>query len=92
VHEHFILACEKEDPRIARKIVHDHKNIPLPTRRTNPGRTNCVHMKQLTGAFSHHQIDWWVRSSNHLPVTTGGTDEILLKLELRQSSDQAQAT
>ena len=58
----------------------------------NPGRTNYVYMKQLTWAFSHHQIDWWVRSNNHLPVTTGGTDEVLLKLELRQSSDQAQAT
>src|SRR5579883_2035427 len=42
--ESFILGLHEKDPRIARKVINYDKNIPLPTRRTHPSWTNCVHV------------------------------------------------
>src|SRR5579883_2008901 len=40
----FILGLHEKDPRIARKVINYDKNIQLPTHRTHPRRTNCVHV------------------------------------------------
>jgi hypothetical protein len=32
----FILGLHEEHPRIARSVVNNHKNIPLPPKRANP--------------------------------------------------------
>src|SRR5579859_3352899 len=63
--ESFILGLHEKDPRIARKVINHNKNIPLPTCRTHPSWTNCVHMQKLSGVVGHHLIHRWVRSSNH---------------------------
>jgi hypothetical protein len=41
------LVSQKEDPSIARIVVHDHKEIPFPTRRAHTSWRNQVHMEQL---------------------------------------------
>src|SRR5579859_674720 len=40
----FILGLHEKDPRISRKVINHDKNVPLPTRRTHPTWTNCVHV------------------------------------------------
>jgi hypothetical protein len=40
----LILAHHEKDPRVSRKVINNHKNIPLPTFRPNPSRTNRVHV------------------------------------------------
>jgi hypothetical protein len=39
------LVSQKEDPSIARIVVHNHKDIPFPTRRAHTSWTNQVHME-----------------------------------------------
>jgi hypothetical protein len=43
--KHFILALQKENPRITRIIINNHQNIPLATHGANPRRTDNVHME-----------------------------------------------
>ena len=44
----LILSHHKEHLRVAREVIDNHKHIPLPSKRANPGWTNSVHMKQFT--------------------------------------------
>ena len=85
--KHLLLRLKKEHPREPREIIHYHKHIPLPTDRPNPSRTNSVHMQQLIRIRSHHLINRCMGSSNHLSMTAWMTNQILLQLELGQSSD-----
>jgi hypothetical protein len=75
----LILHLHEEHPRIARKVVNDHKYIPHPPKRANPSWTNSVHMKHFAGLRSHHLGDRGMGSDNHLVVTTRVTDKIFLK-------------
>jgi hypothetical protein len=43
--KHFILALQQEDPRVARIVINDNKNIPLVSHGANPRRTDNVHME-----------------------------------------------
>jgi hypothetical protein len=52
----LILCCHKEHQRVARVVVDNHKHIPLPSKRANPGWTNIVHMKQFTRMRGHHLV------------------------------------
>jgi hypothetical protein len=48
------LVSQKEDPSIARIVVHDHKDKPFPTHRAHTSWTNQVHMKQLAWHLCHN--------------------------------------
>jgi hypothetical protein len=74
-------------PQVARVIINKHK--PLATYRLNLGRTNDVHMKQLSVLFGHHQINWQIGSNNHLAMSARRASQIIFKCELEQSLDQA---
>jgi hypothetical protein len=43
--KHFILALQKENPRVTRVVVNDYKNVPLTFYRANLRRTDNVHME-----------------------------------------------
>jgi hypothetical protein len=75
----LILHHHKEHPRVAREVVDNHKHIPLPSKRANPGRTNSVHMKQFARMPGHHLGDRGMGSGNHFAMTTRVTDKIFLK-------------
>jgi hypothetical protein len=85
----LILHPHEEHPRIARKVINDHKNIPHSPERANPSWTNNVHMKQFAGLRSHHLGDREMGCSNHLAMTTRVTDKIFLKFQLGKSLDEA---
>jgi hypothetical protein len=87
--ENLILCLHEEHPRIARKIINDHKHIPHPLERANPSWTNSFHMKQFAGLQGHHLGDQGIGTRNHLVMMTRVIDNILLKFQLGQSLDQA---
>jgi hypothetical protein len=43
--KHFILALQEENPRVARVVINDDKNVPLATHGANLRRTDSVHME-----------------------------------------------
>jgi hypothetical protein len=45
VFKYFILAFQKEDPRVMRIVINHDKNIPLATHGANPRGTDSVHME-----------------------------------------------
>jgi hypothetical protein len=45
VFKYFILAFQKENPRVTRIVVNNDKNIPLTSHGANPRGTNSVHME-----------------------------------------------
>jgi len=58
--ESLILGSQEKDLRIARKVIHDHKNVLLPTNRHHPRRTYDVHMEKFSRVRGHHLIDGWM--------------------------------
>jgi late competence protein required for DNA uptake (superfamily II DNA/RNA helicase) len=82
----FLL--KKEHPRIPIVVVHHNKNIPLPTRRSHTSWTNKVHMEQLAWTLSHHISERRVRRGYHLGMPTWRTNQLFLKPQPWQSSDQ----
>jgi hypothetical protein len=85
----FLL--KKKHPRIPRVVIH-HKDIPLPTRRSHTSWANKVHMEQLAWTLSHHIRDRWVRRGYHLGMLIGRTNQLFLKPQPLQSSDQIEYT
>jgi hypothetical protein len=75
----LIIRCHKEHPRVAREVVDNHKHIPLPSKRANPGWTNSVHMKQFARMRGHHLGDRGMGSGNHYAMMTRVTNKIFLK-------------
>jgi hypothetical protein len=43
--KHFVLAFQKENPRVTRIVINDDKHIPLASHGANPRGTNSVHME-----------------------------------------------
>jgi hypothetical protein len=86
----FVL--QEKHPGIARVIVHQNKDIPLPTHRANSSWPNKVHMQQLCRTLGHDIGQGWMGSGYHLAMPTWSTDQILLKLQLWQSSDKVKTT
>jgi hypothetical protein len=81
------LVSQKEDPNIARIVVHNHKDRPLPTRRAHTSWTNQVHMEQLARSLCHNGCQRRMIRGDHLAMLTRSTYQILLVFQLRQSSD-----
>jgi hypothetical protein len=86
----FLL--KKEHPRITRVVIHPNKDIPLPTRRSHTSWANKVHMEQLAWALSHHIDERRVRRGYHLGMPTWCTNQLFLKPQPWQSSDQIEFT
>jgi hypothetical protein len=55
--KHFILTFEEENSRVTRIVFNDNKNIPLAAYGANPRGVDSVHMEQLSGLLSHHDIN-----------------------------------
>jgi hypothetical protein len=75
----LILRSNKDHPRVAREVVDNHKHIPLPSKRANPGWTNSVHMKQFARMQGHHLGDQRMGSGNHFAMMIRVIDKIFLK-------------
>jgi hypothetical protein len=45
VFKHFILAFQKENPRVTRIVINNDKNMPLASHGVNPRGTDSVHME-----------------------------------------------
>jgi hypothetical protein len=75
----LILRHHKEHRGVAREVIDNHKHIPLPSKRANPGWTNSVHMKQFAKMWGHHLGDQGMVSGYHFAMTTRVTDKIFLK-------------
>jgi hypothetical protein len=86
----FLL--KKEHPRIPRVVIHHNKDIPLPTRRSHTSWANKVHMEPLAWMLSHHICERRVRRANHLGMPTRRTNQLFLKPQPWQSSDQIEFT
>jgi hypothetical protein len=86
---HFLL--KKEHPRIPRVIIH-HKDVPLPTRRSHTSWANKIRMEQLAWTLSHHIGERRVRRGYHLGMPTRRTNQLFLKPQPWQSSDQIEFT
>jgi hypothetical protein len=76
----LILRRHKEHSRVAREVIDNHKHIPLPSKRANPGWTNSVHMKEYATMRGHHLGGWGMGSDNHFAMTTRVTNKIFLKI------------
>jgi hypothetical protein len=85
------LLTKKEHPRVPREVVH-HKDVPLPTRRSHTSWANKVHMEQLAWTLSHHICERQVRRGYHLSMPTKCTNQLFLKPQPWQSSDQIEFT
>jgi hypothetical protein len=85
--KHFIISFQKENPRVMRIVINDDKNIPLSAYGTKSRGTDSVHMEQLSGLLSHHDVNQRMKSSDHLAMTIGSTNKVTLKLEQEQSSE-----
>jgi hypothetical protein len=70
-----------------RVVVNNDKDIPLAAHGANPRGTDSIHMEQLFGLLSHHDIKWRMGSSDHLAMMTRSTNKVTLKLEQGQSSE-----
>jgi hypothetical protein len=86
----FLL--KKEHPRILRVIVHHNKDVPLPTQRSHTSWDNKIHMEQLAWMLSHHIGERRVRRGYHLGMPTRRTNELFLKPQPWQSSDEIEFT
>jgi hypothetical protein len=86
------LILEKEHPRIPRVVVHPNKDVPLPTRRSHMSWANKVLMEQLAWMLSHHISERWVRRGYHLDMPTRCTNQLFLKTQPWQSSNQIDFT
>jgi hypothetical protein len=85
--KHFILTLQEENSRVMRIVINDDKNILFTTHGANPRGTDSVHMEQLAGLLSHHNINQRMRNSDHLAMSTRSTNKVTLKLEQEQSSE-----
>jgi hypothetical protein len=83
--KHFILAFQKENPRVTRVVINNNKDIPLASYGANPRGIDSVHMEQLSGLLNHHGINQRMGHINHLAMTTRSTNKVTLKLEQGQS-------
>jgi hypothetical protein len=86
----FLL--KKEHPRLPRVIIHHNKDVPLPTHRSHTSWANKVHMEQLAWTHSHHIGERRVRRGYHLSMPRRRTNQLFLKLQPWQSSDQIEFT
>jgi hypothetical protein len=86
------LILEKEHPRIPRIVVHHNKDIQLPTRRSYTSWANKVHMEQLAWTLSHHIGEMRVRRGYHLDMPTRRTNQLFIKPQTWQFSDQLEFT
>jgi hypothetical protein len=86
----FLL--KKEHPHIPRVVVTHNKDIPLPTRKSHSSWTNKVHMEQLTWTLRHHIGERRARRGYHLGMPTRRTNQLFLKPQPWQSSDQIEFT
>jgi hypothetical protein len=86
----FLL--KKEHPRILRVVFHHNKDVPLPTRRSHTSWSNKIHMEQLAWTLSHHIGERRVRRGYHLGMPTRRTNQLFLKPQPWQSSDQIDFT
>jgi hypothetical protein len=86
------LLLKKEHPHILRVVVHHNKDIPLPTRRSHMSWTNMVYMEQLALTLSHHIDERRVRRGYHLGMPTRRTNQLFLKPQPWQYSDQIKFT
>jgi hypothetical protein len=66
--------------------------VPLPTHRSHTSWANKIHMEQLAWTFNHHIVEGWMGSSYHLTMQTWSTNQLFLKPQLCQSSDQIEFT
>jgi hypothetical protein len=79
--KHFILTFQEENSRVTRIVFNDNKNIPLAAYGANLRGADSVHMEQLSGLLSHHDINRRMGSSDHLTMTTKSTNKVTLKHE-----------
>jgi hypothetical protein len=86
----FLL--KKEHPRISRVVVHHNKDVPLPTHRSHTSWANKVHMEQLAWMLSHHIGERRVIRGYNLGMPTRRTNQLFLKPQTWQSSDQIEFT
>jgi hypothetical protein len=86
----FLL--KKEHPRILRVVVYHNKDVPLPTHRSHTSWANKVHMEQLAWTLSHHIGETLVRRGYHLGMPTQHTNQLFLKPQPWQSSNQIEFT
>jgi hypothetical protein len=70
----FLL--KKEHPRIPRVVVHDNKDIPLPTCRLHTSWANKVHMEKLAWTLSHHIGERQLRRGYHLGMPIRRTNQL----------------
>jgi hypothetical protein len=85
--KHFILAFQKENPRVMRIVINDDKNIPLASHGANPRGIDSVHMEYLSKLLSDHDVDWRMGNSDDLAMMPRSTNKVTLKLEQGQSSE-----
>jgi hypothetical protein len=85
--KHFIHAFQGENPRVTRVVIDNDNDIPLASHGANLRGADSVHMEQLSGLLSHHDINQRIKISNHLTMTTRSTNKVTLKLEQGQSSE-----
>jgi hypothetical protein len=83
---------KKEHPCIARVVVHHNKDVPLPSHISHTSWANKVHMEQLAWTLSHHIDERRMRRGYHLGMPTRRTNQLFLKPQPRQSSDQIMFT
>jgi hypothetical protein len=83
---------KKEHPRIPRVVVHHNKDVPLPTHGSHTCLANKVRMEQLAWTLNHHIGERRVRRVYHLDMPTRRTNQLFLKPQPWQSSDQIQFT
>jgi hypothetical protein len=86
----FLL--KKEHPHMLRVVVHHNKDVPLPTRRSHTSWDNKVYMEQLAWTLSHHIGERQLRRGYHLGMPPQRTNQLFLKLQPWQSSDQIEFT
>jgi hypothetical protein len=84
--KHFILAFQ-EHPRVMRIVINNDKDILLASHGANQRGADSVYMEQLSRLLSHDDINWRIRSSDHLTMMTRSTNKVTLKLEQGQSSE-----
>jgi hypothetical protein len=86
----FLL--KKEHPRIPRVVIHHNKDVPLPTRRLHTSWANKIHMEKLAWTLSHHISERRVRKGYHLGKPTRCTNQLFVKPQPWQSSNQIEFT
>jgi hypothetical protein len=79
---------KKEHPRIPRVVIHHNKDVPLPTRRSHTSWANKIHKEQLAWTLNYHIGERQVRRGYHLGMPTRRTNQLFLKPQSWQSSEQ----